>query len=164
MIVIVKIKNMKTLKGTPFTTSFVDGSQARNRYKLIEISMKRIIFILSVIISIVSCETQNKEIISLNAEDFASMLINTEDIQVLDVRTHNEFIKGHIQNAINIDINENGFIDEVNNQLLKENPVAIYCKTGKRSKTAATILNDMGYTVYELKQGLIEWKGAMKTN
>ena len=46
--------------------------------------------------------------------------------------------------------------------LQKDRPVALYCRSGKRSKKAATILSEKGYVVYDLDKGFEEWKKAGK--
>jgi rhodanese-related sulfurtransferase len=46
--------------------------------------------------------------------------------------------------------------------LRKDAPVALYCRSGKRSKKAAAILSKKGYTVYELDKGFTGWKQAGK--
>ena len=46
--------------------------------------------------------------------------------------------------------------------LQKEKPVALYCRSGKRSKKAATILSAKGYVVYDLDEGFEGWKKAGK--
>jgi len=44
----------------------------------------------------------------------------------------------------------------------KDKPIALYCRSGKRSKKAAAILSRKGYKVYELDKGFIGWKEAGK--
>ena len=46
--------------------------------------------------------------------------------------------------------------------LQKDKPVALYCRSGKRSKKAAAILSEKGYVVYDLDKGFEEWKKAGK--
>ena len=128
--------------------------------------MKRKLFLPLILLFVASCDAtkENSNVVSLSADDFADVIAETNNIQVLDVRTHDEFIKGHIPNSINIDVKQDGFGDRAQSQLDKEDPVAVYCRSGRRSKVAATILVDMGYTVYELNQGIIDWKGEIQSN
>ena len=44
--------------------------------------------------------------------------------------------------------------------LQKDKPVALYCRSGKRSKKAAAILSEKGYKVYELDKGFNAWQEA----
>lgn len=126
--------------------------------------MRKILFVSLAILLFASCEsTKESGTISLSADDFATVIAENSDIQILDVRTRDEYAKGHIPNSINIDVKQNGFGDKALTELDKDNPVAVYCRSGRRSKLAATILTDMGYSVYELNQGIVAWKGDIQT-
>ena len=46
--------------------------------------------------------------------------------------------------------------------LQKDKPVAVYCRSGKRSKKAAAILSKKGYIIYDLDKGFIGWEEAGK--
>ena len=82
--------------------------------------------------------------------------------QIVDVRTPNEYSQGHIPQSINIDVLDNGFATKVDSTLIKDKPVAVYCRSGQRSKRAAAILVKKGFTVYELDKGYISWQQANK--
>lgn len=92
-----------------------------------------------------------------NAE-FAAIIADTA-VQLVDVRTPAEFAAGHIPEAKNIDVRGNNFDREAKATLSKERPVAVYCRSGARSKTAARRLAAMGYRVYELNTGFMNWNG-----
>ena len=89
-----------------------------------------------------------------------SKLIESSDVTVLDVRTAQEFAEGHISGALNIDVKDDGFIQLAEQQLPKNNTIAVYCRSGKRSANAAGLLADKGYKVVNLEGGIIAWKGA----
>lgn len=111
-----------------------------------------------------ACSPEHEKAKSLSAREFEEVLKNNVNIQIVDVRTRSEFAKGHIPDAYNIDVKQNGFNQAVESQLDKNYPIAVYCKSGVRSKVAAEILSDMGYTVYELAPGILEWKGVVSSN
>lgn len=92
-----------------------------------------------------------------NAE-FAAIIADTA-VQLVDVRTPAEFAAGHIPEAKNIDVRGDNFDREAKATLSKERPVAVYCRSGARSKTAARRLAAMGYRVYELNTGFMNWNG-----
>lgn len=73
---------------------------------------------------------------------------------LLDVRSHQEFLEGHLENAINIpvfDLEKNAQKDLKD----KSQTIIIYCSTGNRSKRAKEILEKLEYeNVYHLKNGL----------
>ncbi len=80
-------------------------------------------------------------------------------MQLIDVRTPGEFAEGHLENAVNINVNSNDFAAQVE-KLDKEQPVYIYCKSGGRSGNAGKQLEAMGFkTIYDLKGGILSWDG-----
>ncbi|MEM8892419.1 MAG: rhodanese-like domain-containing protein [Bacteroidota bacterium] len=81
----------------------------------------------------------------------------TEDMQLVDVRTPKEFEAGHIETAINYDVNGSGFATQVES-LDKSKPVLLYCQKGGRSARAAKQLQEMGFmTIYDLEGGFTAW-------
>ena len=78
----------------------------------------------------------------------------------LDVRSAAEYAAGHIANAINIDVLQDGFETKAMQMLPKNKTVAVNCRSGKRSKRAAAILVKRGYEVIELDAGFNEWVNA----
>ena len=95
---------------------------------------------------------------SMDNAEFATLIADTA-VQLVDVRTPAEFAAGHIPEAKNIDVRGDNFDREAKATLIKERPVAVYCRSGARSKTAARRLAAMGYRVYELNTGFMNWNG-----
>lgn len=133
---------------------------------------KRILITLCVFISLslVSCNsdenTQNegKTIIHLDAKDFHDKLSNTEDHQLVDVRSPEEYNSGHIDNAENIDINSPDFEKDIQ-KLDKKRPVFLYCRSGGRSSTATNILKKLGFNIiYDMKGGITAWNSNGLSN
>ncbi|NDV57242.1 rhodanese-like domain-containing protein [Bacteroides sp. 519] len=120
---------------------------------------KTILLMAFSLLSLFSCKTEKESFTSLSVEAFAEF-IQKEEVQLLDVRTPDEFSEGHIHGAVNIDVNAEGFEQEAIKQLNKEKPVALYCRSGVRSKKAAGILYEKGYKVYELDKGFLSWQSA----
>ena len=87
-----------------------------------------------------------------------SKLIQNPNVVILDVRTAQEFAEGHIDGALNIDVKAGGFIQVAERQLPKENTIAVYCRSGKRSANAAGLLADKGYKVVNLEGGILAWQ------
>jgi len=94
--------------------------------------------------------------------DAASELIKTsgKDLQILDVRTPEEFQSDHIHDAVNVNVRDPGFAAQIS--MFKEDmPVLAYCKSGVRSESAGTTLVSTGFKeVYLIKGGIEAWKGA----
>lgn len=111
--------------------------------------------------SLFSCQQQKGNFQSMSVEEFDSVMLN-EDVQRLDVRTLAEYSEGHISKTININVMDDSFAAMADSLLQKEKPVALYCRSGKRSKKAAKILSDKGYKVFELDKGFNSWQEAEK--
>lgn len=94
-------------------------------------------------------------------EEFA-VLIEDQEVQRLDVRTTAEYTEGHIPGALNLNVLDHSFAAMADSILEKKAPVALYCRSGKRSKKAAALLSAKGYRVYELESGFNGWTGAGK--
>lgn len=98
----------------------------------------------------------------LSQEEWKEQLKKDENAVVLDVRTEEEVEEGFIPSSNNIDIYKGQeFVEEVE-KLDKNKNYYIYCRSGKRSAQACTILDQMGFqNTYNLKGGLLEWKGKL---
>lgn len=102
------------------------------------------------------CNT-NDNIISVSAPEFDKE-IKADSVQLLDVRTPQEYAGGHIDGALNINVQSDDFQRMVENELSKDSTILVYCRSGRRSMDAAQILTNLGYKVVNLKGGIIEWK------
>lgn len=80
--------------------------------------------------------------------------IDLKQYTIIDVRSRREFSEGHINGAINIPLPE--LNKNINRYVASKNKnILVYCQKGSRSKRAAQILDDMGYTsVFNLKGGI----------
>ena len=68
--------------------------------------------------------------------------------------------EGHIAGAVNIDVLQPDFEQKGKAVLPKGKTIALYCRSGKRSKKAARILSELHYKVVELDGGYLEWTKA----
>ena len=57
---------------------------------------------------------------------------------------------------------DDSFAAMADSLLQKDKPVAVYCRSGKRSKRAAAILSAKGYKVFDLDKGFNSWQEAGK--
>ncbi len=94
---------------------------------------------------------------SVDAEQFARE-IEREEVQLVDVRTTEEYAEGHIPGAVNMDVNGEKFDAEIST-LDPSRPVALYCRSGRRSKLAAERVVKAGFEVVELDGGFLSWTG-----
>lgn len=73
--------------------------------------------------------------------------VEQENATLLDVRTHEEFVSGHVRGANNIPVQELGRrIGEVP----KNHKVVVYCRSGGRSAQASAMLKAAGYEVLDI--------------
>ena len=88
--------------------------------------------------------------------------IDSNNTLVLDVRTAEDFVgeQGHIDVAVNIAVEElPQRMDELTDYL--ERPIAIVCRTDKRSVKAALLLSEAGFhDVHVVRGGMTEWLEA----
>jgi Rhodanese-related sulfurtransferase len=110
--------------------------------------------------SLFSCQ-QNESYKTVSVDEFESVISNPE-VQRLDVRTLAEFSDSHIPGSLNINVLDDSFMSMADSLLSKEKPVALYCRSGKRSRKAAGILAEKGYKVYNLDKGFESWTLAGK--
>ena len=83
--------------------------------------------------------------------------VSKNKVQLIDVRTANEYHANRIKKAKNIDIFSSKFTLEVN-KLDKEKPVYVYCRSGGRSKRASKTLSKLGFKeIYDLKGGILNY-------
>jgi rhodanese-related sulfurtransferase len=108
-----------------------------------------------------SCQQKADNFKSVSVDEFAALIADPE-VQRLDVRTVAEYSEGHIPGSINVNVLDDAFAEVADSVLQKDKPVALYCRSGKRSKKAASILSKKGYTIYDLDKGFISWQGAGK--
>lgn len=84
-------------------------------------------------------------------------------VQVVDVRTPEEYAKGHIKNSVLANWKVRKEFESRTDSLDKSKPVYLYCFGGTRSHAAAELLRSKGYTqVFELAGGLSKWNEAKK--
>lgn len=118
--------------------------------------------LLTILSTLFSCNAQNNKYKSMNVEEFEEAIADSNVI-CLDVRGADEYEDGHIINAININVEDFDFEQIVRESLPKDKTIAVYCRSGRRSKKAAEILADKGYNVIELNKGFNSWTKAGKS-
>lgn len=100
---------------------------------------------------------RNLNIKVLSPEAFNAK-ISKQNVQLVDVRTPQEYNMQHLKNAININFYSGNFDNEFD-KLNKLKPLFIYCRSGKRSRQASYKLFGLGFKeIYDLQGGLLNWK------
>lgn len=93
---------------------------------------------------------------NITAEEAKKLMDSESGYVILDVRTEQEYAQGHIPGAILIPDYE---ISEKAEFVLtdKDQLILVYCRSGRRSKNAASLLEEMGYTRIREFGGILDW-------
>lgn len=98
---------------------------------------------------------------NFNVEQFGELIKDTT-VVLLDVRTPQEFAQGCIEGAMNIDVKDSLFIQNVQAAIPAGAKVAVYCRSGRRSMAAAEQMLEKGYLPVNLEGGILAWQEAAK--
>lgn len=91
---------------------------------------------------------------------FSAALEEKEEVQLVDVRSKEEFGSGHIENAVNYDVNADDFREQLGS-LDKNKPLFLYCAAGTRSGKASEIAAEAGFKeIYDLSGGIRAWQAG----
>lgn len=92
-------------------------------------------------------------------EELMQKLNSNKNIYILDVREPAEFAFGHIPGACSIPL---GDIENKMDEIPKDRPVYVICRTGTRSDIAAQLLAGKGFeNVINVLPGMSEWTGPV---
>ncbi len=134
--------------------------------------MNKVITLLLLVLmgNMASCQNAGKKLpdgttsvsVTVSADDFQKKMSSLKDVQLVDVRTPEEYSEGHIKNSLNFNVQGSSFEAEVA-KLDKKRPVMVYCRSGGRSASAQRMLIDMGFAeVINLDGGIRGWQSAGK--
>lgn len=131
--------------------------------------MKRIFYPIVACLMSMACQGQKtgqqqvaEEFRSVSVDEFAQTIADTS-VVVLDVRRLDEHEAGHIAGTtLHIDVLKPDFDSLAVASIKPESTVALYCRSGNRSKRAASMLSTKEYRVIELATGYNGWVQAGK--
>jgi len=119
----------------------------------------KVAFLLVLSFSFISCAQSS----SAKKSDVISLISPQElndklgDIQLIDVRTPQEFADGYINGAKLVDYMSSDFMAKMS-KLDTTKVLYIYCRSGNRSGKAARKLEALGFPkVYDLQGGILNW-------
>ncbi|MBF4470392.1 rhodanese-like domain-containing protein [Flavobacterium sp. HJJ] len=117
------------------------------------------LFIISFIVFSCSGQTSTN-VKTIDVTSYSEKIKATPNAQILDVRTPDEYAKGHIENSDNVDFLSSTFVLKTD-KYDKTKPVFVYCKSGGRSAKASAKLAELGFTsIYNLDGGMLKWEAA----
>lgn len=111
-----------------------------------------------IFILFLACQTNKAQTIQIVDKAVIKTQVIGKKVQLIDVRTPEEYAAGNIDNAVNYNIaNEDTFLIQIQ-KLNKNLPVYLYCKAGVRSNKAAKLLKEEGFTkIYDYAGGYNDW-------
>jgi phage shock protein E len=91
--------------------------------------------------------------------ELASLLARGQEQRplVLDVRTPEEYADGHVPGAVLIPHDQLAMRLDA---LERDRPIIVYCRTGRRSALAETLLRQHGHEVSQLQGSWLGWRAA----
>ena len=95
----------------------------------------------------------------VDAARFAEV-VTSPGVTVIDVRTPEEFAAGHIEGAVNYNVEGPDFSAQIAG-LDPAGTYAVYCRSGNRSQPAVAAMSQAGIPgIYELESGIVGWESA----
>lgn len=121
------------------------------------------IFLIGVLVAIISSTTaiandKYSDVTVKKAAEMIEQMSADASLVILDVRTKGEFDSGHLNDAINIDVKSTSFKEKIS-KLDKDKTYLVYCRSGRRSKTAQNIMKELHFKeAINMLGGFIAWK------
>ena len=95
----------------------------------------------------------------VDAAGFAEV-VASPGVTIIDVRTPEEFAEGHIEGAVNYNVQGPDFATQIGG-LDPAGTYAVYCRSGNRSQAAVSAMAQAGIPgIYELESGIVGWQDA----
>ncbi|MCG2419280.1 rhodanese-like domain-containing protein [Aequorivita sp. F47161] len=123
--------------------------------------MKKLFFVfgLTTLLFFTACKENStaQEVTVISPEEVYNAVRDSGNLQLIDVRTKEEYGEDHLETAQNICVTDDDFREKVA-KLNKDEPVYLYCRSGKRSAKAAQIMKEMGFKeIYDMEGGFLNW-------
>lgn len=119
------------------------------------------ILALPMVMLVSSCNAQKADDTNVTVEQAAEMAAD-KDVVVIDVRTPEEYEKGHLEGATLINFYGEDFSQKIN-ELPKDQKYLVYCHSGGRSAKAVKQMEDAGFTdVHNMLGGWSAWQSKQQ--
>ena len=109
---------------------------------------------------LVGCSSAGAEFRSISIWEAYDLIMENPDVIVLDVRSEEEFLSGHIEGSILLPVDQ---IEAQAEHILsdKDAVILVICRSGVRSQSASQALADLGFTnIYDIG-GILSWPGEI---
>lgn len=105
--------------------------------------------------------TSQSVITNVDTATVQKLDLTDPSIQLIDVRTPDEYKAGHIAEAKLIPLQE---LPNRLSEIDKTKKVYVICHSGNRSSQASQILKENGFTnIYNIQGGMMKWQGKVVT-
>lgn len=96
----------------------------------------------------------------IDIKDFAEVVeSNDENLNIIDVRPRDLYEEGHVPGAVHIPLSE---LEGKLKELDKETHYYTICHDGKGAKKSAEILDENGFSVTRVEQGVPEYPADLE--
>ncbi len=103
--------------------------------------------VIMLMLILVSCNQSESTYNVISPQEFEAKLITLKNVQLIDVRTPEEYQTGHLKNAVNINFMDEDFKENISG-LDRKNPIFIHCAAGApgaRSNKTTDLLKELGF-------------------
>lgn len=119
--------------------------------------MRKLMMVVMLFFGVSAAFPQSSAEISVIEVEEYKKKIAKKDVQLVDVRTPEEYKEGHIKGAKNIDFFSEDFVEQFEG-MDKNEPIYIYCRSGNRSAKASKKLSEAGFkNIIDLEGGFKAW-------
>lgn len=120
---------------------------------------KGLLLIITFVLFLVGCTSNGTRSYENITTDEAKSMMTKKEVDILDVRTPEEYQEGHIPKAVNLPLQD---LENQVSTLDKNKTYVIVCRSGNRSGQASEILVSKGFSqIYNMEGGMLQWKGEV---
>ncbi|MED4889505.1 rhodanese-like domain-containing protein [Lysinibacillus fusiformis] len=94
----------------------------------------------------------------ITAKEVEQAIVKGKELSLIDVREVDEVAAGHIPGIIHIPL---GLLEFRVQDLNKDEPYIMVCRSGARSSRATEILEGKGFNVSNMVGGMLSWEGEV---